>query len=125
MFLQLRVYGMKQGINDNINPFPSCQFCGGNKVAVPNHQNDLIDELPVTHGGDIKTQPHIDPFLPNVKDKVLVRQVFKPPLLVQQAFQDARPKRPGIHIVKMTQPKGKFSFFPKTLMQVFAENSLC
>lgn len=62
--------GAAQRIKDEIDAFPSCQFCSGDKVTVSGDEDDAVDLLFVGQRADVQTDADVRSFLLEVEAEV-------------------------------------------------------
>lgn len=61
-------------VQNDINPFPSREFCRGYEVCIASDKNNLIDLSFERECRDIETQLHVDTLLFGIDLEIFIRQ---------------------------------------------------
>ena len=70
-------------IQDEINPFTSCELRGGNKITISGNKNNLINLMLISERRDIDADFHVYALLPRVKLKIVYCQAVQCSFVVQ------------------------------------------
>jgi hypothetical protein len=117
VLIEVRGYRLPHGVQDEIDPLPTCQFGRRDKVTVSRYKNDLVHLFFKGERGDIKPDPNVDALLTDVIFKVIVRQGIESPRSIEERLEYLCPQPPGPIFREAAEPE---SHFPE-LFQFFME----
>lgn len=115
---------MPKGIQYEVNAFPAGQLCGGNKVRITCHQDNLINLALVAEGGNVQPNSHVDAFLHRSILEIVVRQRREFDTASEELLKLAVFQSPFPVVHQVPQSKSDFSEFAQLIVQRQAKSRL-
>lgn len=109
--------GIPHRIEDEVDAFPACLFCGGNEVGISCDEDDLIDLSLESQRGDVESDLHVDSFLTGVVKEVLIGEIGDDTTPTEEFFELVGFELPFSDRRDVTQPKGDLAGSPQFIME--------